>query len=128
MSENRVASAAAAVPHEQGGAGAPVDFAHLQRYTLGDRSLELEVLHLFAAQAPLTMEVLRRAHTARAWRDAAHTLKGSARAVGAWQVARCAEKLEQLAGSADEACAALERLERALDEASQYIRQLLADR
>ena len=74
------------------------------------------------------MEVLRRAHTARAWRDAAHTLKGSARAVGAWEVARCAEKLEELAGSAEVACEALERLERALDEASQYIRQLLADR
>jgi HPt (histidine-containing phosphotransfer) domain-containing protein len=107
-------------------ASAPVDFVHLQRYTLGDRALELEVLHLFAAQAPLTLDVLRRAHTSRAWRDAAHTLKGSARAVGAWHVATCAETVEQLTGAEDDRRGALDRLERALDEASRFIRGLLA--
>jgi HPt (histidine-containing phosphotransfer) domain-containing protein len=32
---------------------------------------------------------------------AAHTLKGSARGIGAWRVARAAETLEDAAGSAD---------------------------
>lgn len=128
MSESSVAPADAAARHMGWAAPAPVDFAHLKRYTLGDRELELEVLHLFAAQAPLTLEVLRRAHTTRAWRDAAHTLKGSARAVGAWQVARCAEEVEDLAGNCDCAPGAMESLERALDEASRYIRHLLANR
>src|SRR4051812_35026424 len=82
MSESSLAPADPAACQMAPAAPAPVDFAHLKRYTLGDRALELEVLHLFAAQAPLTLEVLRRAHTTRAWRDAAHTLKGSARAVG----------------------------------------------
>ena len=39
---------------------APVDLAHLRRYTLGDRRLELEILGLFIDQAPLTHRGLQR--------------------------------------------------------------------
>lgn len=74
----------------------PIDRVHLARYTLGNLALEIEVLGLFAEQAPRTLAALRSARTDKAWRDAAHTLKGSARAVGAWHVAAAAESAERL--------------------------------
>ncbi len=45
----------------------PVDRAHLGRYTLGDMGLEREVLGLFLAQLPLTIESLQFAATDRDW-------------------------------------------------------------
>jgi len=74
----------------------PIDRAHLARYTLGNSSLEREILGLFIAQLPLTVESLRFAETDRQWQVAAHTLKGSAQAVGAWKVARLAHQAEKI--------------------------------
>jgi hypothetical protein len=86
-------------------AGSPVDRAHLGRYTLGDMGLEREVLGLFLAQLPLTIESLQFAASDRDWQMAAHTLKGSGRAVGAWGIARLGLEAEKLGGIADrEAC------------------------
>lgn len=101
----------------------PIDHTHLARYTFGNAELEREVLGLFAAQAPQTMDWLRSAATPKAWRDAAHTLKGSARAVGATQVALAAETAEQLAHTTDGEARrrAIADLERALDVACAYI-------
>jgi len=81
----------------------PIDLAHLRRFTLGDRRLELEILGLFVEQAPVTIEALKSARTGRDWTTAAHTLKGSARAVGAWRMAKLAEHAESLGGPADRA-------------------------
>src|SRR5437763_5292286 len=68
----------------------PIDLVHLARMTLGDRSLEREVLELFDRQAGVL--VVRMQQAARAGIcAAAHTLKGSARGIGAWRVARAAE-------------------------------------
>lgn len=77
------------------GEAAPIDHRHLQRYTLGNQALEIEVLHLFADQAPLTLADLVGAMSDKAWHMAAHTLKGSARAVGAWAIAQVAEAAER---------------------------------
>ena len=85
------------------GAADPVDYAHLSRYTLGDDRLEREILGLFLAQLPLTIESLRFAATDRDWQIAAHTLKGSCRAVGAWQIATLAQEAERIAGADVEA-------------------------
>jgi HPt (histidine-containing phosphotransfer) domain-containing protein len=74
---------------------APVDHAHLRRYTMGDLQLEREVLVLFAGELPRTVAELRSARSERDWKIAAHTLKGSARAVGAWDVADSAVTAEQ---------------------------------
>lgn len=79
----------------------PIDHAHLARYTLGDLLLEREILGLFLAQLPLTIESLRFAATDRDWQIAAHTLKGSCRAVGAWQIATLAQQAEKVAGGVD---------------------------
>lgn len=64
----------------------PVDLAHLGKYTLGNRALDLEILGLFLAQAPETISRLQAAAGHEQWRRAAHTLKGSARGVGAWRL------------------------------------------
>lgn len=100
----------------------PIDHAHLARYTLGDRALEIEILNLFAGQAPSTLAAIAEAGDATAWRNATHTLKGSARAVGAVRVASVATAAELLAGAAaGERAAAVTALSEALDEVLGYI-------
>jgi HPt (histidine-containing phosphotransfer) domain-containing protein len=74
---------------------AAIDLRHLARYTLGDPALEAEVLGLFAAQLADTIDALKEACCERAWSTAAHTLKGSARVVGAWRLAQLAEQAER---------------------------------
>ena len=77
-------------------AGDAVDLVYLARFTLGNVALEREVLQLFAAQMPLYLEALRTARARQAWRDAAHSIKGSAWAIGAWRLAGCAEFAERV--------------------------------
>jgi HPt (histidine-containing phosphotransfer) domain-containing protein len=96
-----------------------IDEVHLERMTLGDRSLEREVLEIFARQTTMTLERIAGAGAARA-AAAAHTLKGSARGIGAWRVALAAERLEEAAaGQGDETAmaAAIAELEAASFEA-----------
>jgi len=100
----------------------PIDLVHLARMTLGERSLEREVLQLFDRQSTLLLARMRSAAPAGVL-TLAHTLKGSARGIGAWRVARAAEALE----TADAAAtgAALEALSAATDEARAVIAELL---
>jgi HPt (histidine-containing phosphotransfer) domain-containing protein len=105
-----------------------IDEVHLRRMTLGDRSLEREVLEIFARQTTMTLERIAGAGPARA-AAAAHTLKGSARGIGAWRVAEAAERLEEAAACAgDETAiaAAIAELEAASSEARLAIGQRLA--
>jgi HPt (histidine-containing phosphotransfer) domain-containing protein len=74
----------------------PIDFAHLAKYTLNDRALEAEILGLFVSQLPESLARLRDAETQAEWRAAAHTIKGSARAVGAGSLAEAAAAAEVL--------------------------------
>src|SRR5258708_38005287 len=78
----------------------PIDFEHLKRMTLGDTGLEQEVLAMFSAQSAKLIGLLNALPA-----DApalAHTLKGSARAIGAFGVADAAARLEAaLASGAD---------------------------
>ena len=101
----------------------PVDLKHLRRYTLGDERLEKEILELFLAQLPQTIGALSEAASERDWRMAAHTLKGSGRAVGAWRIARLAEHAERLLGpkSQDVRIEAVARIEEAAIEARSFI-------
>lgn len=100
-----------------------VDIEHLRRYTFGDQALEKEILSLFLGQLPETIAALRVAANQRDWKVAAHTLKGSCRAVGAFRLGDIAQDAEQIAyGSGSEACAAaIARLEEAASEARSYI-------
>ena len=75
----------------------PIDFDHLKRMTLDDRGLEQEVLAMFAAQSASLVGTLA---TMPADAPAlAHTLKGSARAIGAFAVADAAARLETVMAS-----------------------------
>jgi HPt (histidine-containing phosphotransfer) domain-containing protein len=102
----------------------PIDHAHLARYTLGDRALELEVLQLFSGQAPSTLRDLETADGPKAWHMAAHTLKGSARAVGAAQVASAAADAESAGFGDPDRHQTVARLKAALDDVAAYIDRL----
>jgi HPt (histidine-containing phosphotransfer) domain-containing protein len=78
----------------------PLDLVHLARQTLGDRALEREVLALFRIQAQSIYRQMAEAPSSHR-ADLAHTLKGSARAVGAWQVAERAEACELANGATE---------------------------
>ena len=120
----------------------PIDWTHLSRFTLNDRALEQEVLSLFAMEAPRYLARMRTATSRKDWIEAAHTLKGSARAVGAWAIAECAQAAEALqlsarhepsgeaagvaadARTAHGAHQALERLNEAVHRTLAYIEQM----
>lgn len=73
-----------------------LDLAHLRRYTLDDKSLQREILGLFKCQVLSTVTTLRTSCGDKAaWAMAAHTLKGTARAVGAFHLGRAAEGAER---------------------------------
>ena len=106
-----------------------IDRRHLSRYTLGDPALEAEVLGLFAAQLPDTIDALKEACCERAWSMAAHTLKGSARAVGAWRLAQLAEQAERAPCLATAGQAGLvAAIEAAAREAGEFIAALVGPR
>ena len=70
----------------------PISLDLLRRMTLGDADLEREVLGMFSNQAVRLLERLQVMPEDAA--AVAHTLKGSARAIGALDVADTAEGLE----------------------------------
>jgi HPt (histidine-containing phosphotransfer) domain-containing protein len=108
----------------------PVDLVHLSRYTLGERELEREVLELFCSQSLLYIERLREAKSDKDWKDAAHSLKGSAQAIGAWRAGDAAERAEALSGDAlaEFRAVRLSEIESSVREAETYIDGLLSDR
>ena len=73
-----------------------IDLDHLAHMTLGEADLEAEVLTLFDRQAAILLTRMRDAPPA-AVAAFAHTLKGSARGVGAWRVAEAADAVEMQA-------------------------------
>jgi HPt (histidine-containing phosphotransfer) domain-containing protein len=82
-----------------------LDAPHLVAQTFGDRALEHEVLVLFEGQCERLLPLLAEPGAATLRADAAHTLKGAARAVGAWRIAEIAESLEEALRAGDEAAA-----------------------
>ena len=101
----------------------PIDVAHLQRMTLGDEGLEREVLAMFSAQAAGLVRALASVPS-----DAGtlvHTLKGSARAVGALAVADAAGALELLIRTGGDVATALVELDDAVAQARAAIDEIL---
>jgi hypothetical protein len=70
-----------------------IDLQHLFRMTLGDSGLQREVLQLFDRQADMLLVRIRTGDPVMT-AALAHILKGSARGIGAWQVATAAERLD----------------------------------
>jgi HPt (histidine-containing phosphotransfer) domain-containing protein len=71
-----------------------LDLDHLRRQTAGDRALERELLALFETQCARLPPLVRDGGPWLERADAAHTLKGSAHAVGAFRLASLADRLE----------------------------------
>lgn len=71
-----------------------VDFAHLEHYAGGDGALVDEVLGIFREQAAIWLRLLVPDAPSGAWKDAAHSLKGSALGVGAFDLAKACESAE----------------------------------
>ena len=101
----------------------PIDFEHLNRMTLGDAGLEQEVFAMFSAQSARLVHTLA-ARPADAG-ALAHTLKGSARAIGAFAVADAAARLEAAIARGFDASAALAELGEAVAEARAAIQAVL---
>ena len=101
----------------------PIDFEHLERMTLGDARLEQEVLAMFSAQSARLVETLAAMPS-----DAgalAHTLKGSARAIGAFAVADAAARLEAAIVSGSDSSGLLSELGEAVAVARAAIEAVL---
>lgn len=112
-------------------ASATIDLVHLARQSLGDRALETELLVMFERQAHQIIDRLceiplhigtGRAELAHAL---AHTLKGSALAVGARRVASAAQDYENAVDGHNSDVQIL-ALRIAVDEARRAVAHLLA--
>lgn len=100
-----------------------IDTEYLARMTLGDRGLAREVLGMFSTQACALIGTL-----AALPADAgalAHTLKGSARAIGARRVADSAAALETAIINGDDPSQALTELQGSVAEARASIDAIL---
>ena len=101
----------------------PIDIEHLQRMTLGDASLEREVLAMFSAQAAGLIGKLAALPADAA--ALAHTLKGSARAIGAFAVADAASDLEAVLQQGGNVSQALTELKAAIAQARMAVDAIL---
>ena len=75
-----------------------IDFEHLNRYVAGDPDLTREVFGLFRNQVEMWGRGLRGDVDDDMWANVTHSLKGSARAVGALGLAETCENAESLIG------------------------------
>lgn len=111
-----------------------IDLIHLSHQSLGDRALERELLVLFDRHASQIVNRLRATVSSKAPEmgeatDLAHTLKGSALAVGARRVAKAAEALEmalKLPLGEDPLNARIAEIDAAVGEAGQAVAGMLA--
>jgi len=100
-----------------------VDLDHLKRVTSGEAGLEHEVLQLFLRQTSRLVAALE--ISAEQTAELAHTLCGSARAIGAFRLAERAAALEQAARQGRDGAAELVRLRAAVAEARGAVEALL---
>lgn len=98
-----------------------IDVAHLARQTLGDRTLEREVLELFRRQARILLFRFEALTNPSERAQVAHTLKGSARGIGANRVAFAAEELERSANAGEPTGKALAEVAESIAEATSAI-------
>lgn len=94
------------------------DRAHFGMMTGDDVDLQIELVGIFRAQCEIWERLLIPEAPVDTWRDAAHTVKGSARGIGLWALAELSEEAEALgrAGAIDRKSVSrsLERVRRAL--------------
>ncbi len=72
-----------------------LDEGHLSTFTGGDPDFENQILNIFLDNAPSYLTALKDVDDG-SWKATAHKLKGAARSIGAWRLAREAERAEHL--------------------------------
>ncbi|MGB6230940.1 MAG: Hpt domain-containing protein [Litorimonas sp.] len=75
-----------------------IDFDHLDRYVGGDVGLTREIFSLFTHQTEMWGKGLSANSDDEVWASVTHSLKGSAKAVGATRLAALCEAAEGLVG------------------------------
>lgn len=88
------------------------DRAHFEIMTGGDAALQREVIALFRGQ----VEDWSTVWASESWREAVHTIKGSARGLGLHALAAACEAAEQRPRAREEVAAALADAVAALDQ------------
>ena len=101
----------------------PIDLQQLQRVTLGDAGLTREVLEMFVTQATRLLRSLAKLPAEAS--QLAHTLTGSARAIGACRVAGVASALELAIREGGDPTQVLHELDHAVTEACAAIDAML---
>ncbi len=105
---------------------AAVDLEHLAKYTGGEKALNEEILRLFDGQIAGMMAELNglvAGQDTKRWREIAHTIKGAARGVGAFEMGEAAAKAEPM-NPADSAQA--QSAIRKLEAEAQTVRAFIA--
>ena len=101
-------------------ADGPVDFEYLETFAAGDMQVVTEVLSMFQGQAEGWQAKLD--DPGDGWRDLAHTIKGSARGIGATALGEVADRAER--GSATMAAELRSALADALAEIEGYLTRI----
>ncbi len=70
-----------------------MDWDHLREFVSNDRDLEIEILSIFLENIPDYIQELE-ASDVKEWAATCHKVKGSARAIGAWELAYQSELAE----------------------------------
>ena len=97
--------------HMPGSIAMAIDLAYLHEITNGNRARAERIGRLFLTQCQADFAAIASAQSQQAWRDAVHSLKSSAAAVGARALVDGASAAEDLSGQAWQ-------LERSTTEAS----------
>ena len=74
---------------------AAIDYDHLKIQAAEDLDVMREVLQLFVEHTEQVLNDLEKANDEKAWKQLVHTLKGSARGVGAFALADAAARAER---------------------------------
>lgn len=77
----------------------PIDYDHLNRYVAGDVALTREIFGLFQHQVEMWGRGLTADADDEVWASVTHSLKGSAKAVGALALAHYCEAAEAMVGA-----------------------------
>ncbi len=108
----------------------PIDLDHLARYTGGEKALNSEILRLFDSQVTDMvgqLDVLIAQRDAKRWREIAHTIKGAARGVGAFEMGEAAAAADPVDPANEErAKAAIKTLEKEAQLVRGFIQNYLA--
>jgi HPt (histidine-containing phosphotransfer) domain-containing protein len=102
------------------------DRLYLVHHTMQSADLEREIIELFRQQLPELLGSLLKSESPSDWRFHAHTLKGSALAIGAFKIGALARELElpEHASASKERTKILHKLQIAAAEFEETVRQI----